>query len=145
MHQQGLSRNWKPSIVSFTETLLLFCSQLFGWFLRILVLLQGLIQNFSGRLALGFWRGRRGADVLIWISQFGVSKNTCARRDKKKHIFFFFCHAKYTHELALKIVFLRYAWFYPDARTCFLKLRTSLLGESGIGTLDTENICKRIE
>ena len=63
-----------------------------------------------------------------WISQFGVSKNTCARRDKKKHIFFFFCHAKYTHEFALKkIVFLRYAWFYPDARTCFLKLRTSLL------------------
>ena len=36
------------------------------------------------------------------ISQFGVSKNTCARRDKKKHIFFFFCHAKYTHEFALK-------------------------------------------
>ena len=44
------------------------------------------------------------------ISQFGVSKNTCARRDKKKHIFFFFCHAKYTHEFALKKnVFLRYA------------------------------------
>ena len=36
------------------------------------------------------------------ISQFGVSKNMCARRDKKKHIFFFFCHAKYTHESALK-------------------------------------------
>ena len=38
------------------------------------------------------------------ISQFGVSKNTCARRDKKKHIFLFFCHAKYTHEFALKKV-----------------------------------------
>ena len=38
----------------------------------------------------------------VTISQFGVSKNTCARRDKKKHIFFFFCHAKYTHEFALK-------------------------------------------
>lgn len=36
------------------------------------------------------------------ISQFGVSGDTCARRDKKKHIFFFFCHAKYTHEFALK-------------------------------------------
>ena len=69
--------------------------------------------------------------ALATISQFGVSKNTCARRDKKKHIFFFFCHAKYTHEFALKkIVFLRYAWFYPDARTCFLKLRTSLFSTS---------------
>ena len=71
--------------------------------------------------------GYRPATRLIPISQFGVSKNTCARRDKKKHIFFFFCHAKYTHVFALKkFLFLRYAWFYPDARTCFLKLRTSL-------------------
>jgi hypothetical protein len=38
-----------------------------------------------------------------WISQFGVSKNTCARRDKKKHIIFFFCHAKYLHEFAFKL------------------------------------------
>ena len=66
-------------------------------------------------------------NILTAISQFGVSKNTCARRDKEKHIFFFFCHAKNTHEFALKkFVFLRYAWFYPDARTCLLKLRTSL-------------------
>ena len=34
-------------IVSFAETLLLFSSQLFGSFLRILVLLQGHIQDFK--------------------------------------------------------------------------------------------------
>jgi len=45
-------------------------------------------------------RSRRTQDK---ISQFGVSKTTCARRDKKKHIIFFFCHTKYLHEFAFKI------------------------------------------
>ena len=58
------------SIFHWIEALLLFCSQLFVWFLRVLVLLQGLIQNFSERLGLGFWRGRGETDMLnygIWI------------------------------------------------------------------------------
>ena len=45
---------------------------------------------------------RERAKYETVISQFGVSKNTCARRDKKKHKFFFFCHAKYTQQFALK-------------------------------------------
>ena len=75
-------------------------------------------------MLLTVYRSREGCP----ISQFGVSTNTFARRDKKKHIFLFFCHPKYTHEFAFKknCIFKICLILSRRAHLCFLKLRTSL-------------------
>ena len=50
------------------------------------------------------------------ISQFGVSKNTCERRDKIKHIL---KNTKgFEREYLRSISIKKDACFYPDARTC---------------------------